>query len=176
MKTIRILPMLALLFVTFSLQAQNDAINKYFNKYLEDERFTVIYISSKMFHLFDQMDLNLKDEEVDALMKVVTDLQSLYILTADFNTKELLKEAEQTLNTKEYEVLMTVRNKDKESVNIYVKDSPDEKIIKELLLLIGGGDEFVLMSFIGNIHLDKISELANALEESESSDEENSDQ
>ncbi len=176
MKTIRILPMLALLFATFSLQAQNDAINKYFNKYLEDERFTVIYISSKMFHLFDQMDLNLKDEEVDALMKVVTDLQSLYILTADFNTKELLKEAEQTLNTKEYEVLMTVRNKDKESVNIYVKDSPDEKIIKELLLLIGGGDEFVLMSFIGNIHLDKISELANALEESESSDEENSDQ
>ncbi len=176
MKAIRLFPILALLFTSLSMQAQNDAINKYFNKYLEDERFTVIYISPKMFQLFDQMDLNLKDEEVDALMEAVSDLQSLYILTADFNTKELLEEAEKTLNTKEYEVLMTVRNKDKESVNIYVKDSPDEQIIKELLLLIGGGDEFVLMSFIGNIHLDKISHLANTLEESGGEEDDNGDQ
>ncbi len=166
MKAINILlTLLFLLPATAYLQAQNDAISKYFNKYVEDERFTVIYISPKMFQLFDQMDLNLKDEEVDALMNVVTDLRSLRILTTDINTKEFLSEAMNTINTKEYEVLMTIRNKDKETVHIYVKDSNNSQIINELLLLVGGGEEFVLMSFIGNIHLDKISQLANAMED-----------
>ncbi len=158
----------ALLFTTAGLHAQNDAISKYFNKYVEDERFTVVYISPKMFSLFDQMDLNLKDEEAQALMEVVSDLKSLRILVADENTKGFFKEAMNTINTKEYEVLLTVRNKNQENVNFYIKDNGDG-IIHELLLLIGGGDEFVLMSFVGNINLNKLSNLANAFEEEDDS-------
>ncbi len=156
--------LMALLSLAGSLSAQNDAISKYFNKYVEDERFTVVYISPKMFSLFDQMDLNLKDEEAQALMEVVSDLKSLRILVADENTKGFFKEAMNTINTKEYEVLLTVRNKNQENVNFYIKDNGDG-IIHELLLLIGGGDEFVLMSFMGDINLSKISNLANAFEE-----------
>ena len=37
-------------------------------------------------------------------------------------------------------------------------------IISELLLLVGGKDEFVMMSFVGNIDLDKISKLAKKLD------------
>ena len=37
-------------------------------------------------------------------------------------------------------------------------------MINELLLLVGGKDEFVMVSFIGNIDLNKISKLAKVLD------------
>jgi hypothetical protein len=55
---------------------------------------------------------------------------------------------------------MTVRDEGT-NVEFLVKDTGD--IINELLLLVGG-DEFVMMSFVGNIDLDKISKLANSLD------------
>jgi hypothetical protein len=150
----------------------NDAISKYFTKYLEDERFTVVYISPKMFSLFKKMDVNLDDDEAEAIMEVVDDLKSLRILVCEdeTNTDQLFKEATQNIDTDEYEVLMTVRNKTEEKVDFLIKDEGD--IINELLLLVGGGDTFVLMSFVGNINLDNIGKLADAFEDDEEDEEE----
>ncbi|MCB0643720.1 MAG: DUF4252 domain-containing protein [Phaeodactylibacter sp.] len=150
---------------TFAQDGVNDAISKYFTKYLDDERFTVVYISPKMFSLFKKMDVNLDDDEAEAIMEVVDDLKSLRILVCEDEsyTNTLFKEATSSIDTKEYEVLMTVRNKNEEKVDFLIKDEGDT--INELLLLVGGGDTFVLMSFVGNINLDKISKLAEAFED-----------
>ena len=43
-------------------------------------------------------------------------------------------------------------------------DSGDMEVINELLLLVGSEDEFVMVSFVGMISLDKISKLANVLD------------
>ena len=136
---------------------QADAIEKYFDKYMDDENFTVVYISPKMFQMIskiapDDMDQDTKD--------VIKDLKGLRILTTEYNTKAFYKEAKGLINTSEYEVLMTVRDEGT-NVEFLVKDTGD--IINELLLLVGG-DEFVMMSFVGNIDLDKISKLANSLD------------
>jgi len=47
-----------LLFLSFfgNVMGQADAISEYFDKYLEDERFTVVYISGKMFSMFSKLD------------------------------------------------------------------------------------------------------------------------
>ena len=150
-----------LLAASTTANAQIDAISKYFSKYVDDERFTVVYISPKMFQLIDKMDINLDDAEANAIKEVVKDLRGLRILVAEENGKEFYKEATQLINKKEYEVLMTVRNKGEESVDFLIKDNGSD-IIDELLMIVGGPDEFVLMSFVGQIDINKISEMAKA--------------
>jgi cellulose biosynthesis protein BcsQ len=154
---------LALFAAAAPAQAQADAISKYFAKYVDDERFTVVYISPKMFQMFDKMDLNLNDKEAEAIKEVVRDMRGLRILVAETDALQFYKEASATLNKKEYEVLMTVRTTDKENVDFLIKDTGD--IIDELLLIVGSADNFVLMSFVGQIDINKISKMAKAFEE-----------
>jgi len=135
------------------VQAQNDAISKYFDKYMDDESFTVVYISSKMFEMFAKIDPDV-DEEVK---EIIRDLKGLRILVRDEGGLKYYKEAIKKIDFNEYEELMTVRDEGT-NVKFVVKEEGDT--IKELLLIVGGADEFVLMSFMGKIDLAKISRLA----------------
>ena len=139
------------------VQAQNDAISKYFDKYMDDESFTVVYISSRMFEMFAKIDPDV-DEEVK---EVIRDLKGLRILVREDGGLKYYKEAIKKIDFNEYEELMTVRD-DGTNVKFVVREEGD--IIKELLLIVGGADEFVLMSFMGIIDLAKISKLAKDME------------
>ena len=149
--------------VSYSAFAQIDAIEKYFGQYMEDEDFTVVYVSPKMFNLISRLDLNEVNEDPEAkmIMETVKDIKGLRVLTTDINPMERYKEAMNNINTNEYEVLVSVRDKG-ENVRIWVKE--DQAVISELLLLVGALDEFVMLSFVGNIDLEKISRLANELD------------
>ncbi len=148
--------------------AQVNAIDKYFQQYVNDNNFTVVYISPKMFQMIDKLKIDgMDDDESKAIMDIAKDLRGLRILTTDVNAKQYYKEAKSKINTNEYEVLMTVRDKDGENVDFYVKETPGSNgdSFDEFFLLAGGDDDdFVLISFVGKITLDKISKLANGIE------------
>ena len=158
----------ALFFLGMSIQAsaQADAISKYFSKYMDDENFTVVYVSGKLFSMFDSATEGLKDKEVQAIKSVVSEMRGLRILTTDKNPGAFYKEALSIINKNEYEVLMEVREGKDQKVQFLVKESGD--VINELLLLVGEGPtadsagEFVLMSFIGKINLKELSKLEEA--------------
>ena len=153
------------MFLATAMTAQEDAISKYFSKYVDDERFTVVYVSGKMFELINKMELDLDDEEAEAVLAVVKDLKGLRILTTEEDGLKFYKEATSIIDTKGYEVLMTVREGKGENVQFLVKDSQNGEIIDELLLLVGGENEdFVLVSFIGKIDLNEVGKLAKAFE------------
>ncbi len=141
---------------------QADAISEYFDKYLEDERFTVVYVSGKMFSMISKLDSD--DEDYDDFKEVTEKLKGLRILISDEDAYELYREAKSKINTKsEYELLMTVRTKKGNRVEFVVKETGNK--IDELLLISGGkAHDFVLMSFVGDIDLDKISKLSDAIE------------
>lgn len=142
-----------------SAMAQDDAISRYFSKYAEDERFTTVYISPKMFSMVAKISTN--DPEWEKTRDVVKDLKGLRVLVADStNGIPLYREAMSKIPTNEYEELITVKDKG-ENVRIMVKESGD--VISELLLLVGGADQFVMLSFAGKIDLNKISSLAKSL-------------
>jgi len=149
--------------ISFNATAQTDAIDKYFEKYVDDERFTVVYISGKMFQMISKIapDELEDDPEAQAALEVAKDIKGLKILTSEEVGPELYKEAIGLIDTKEYETLMTVRDGG-ENVRFLVKDTGD--VINELLLLVGGEENFVLLSFVGNIDLNKISKLANQID------------
>ncbi|MGK0365438.1 MAG: hypothetical protein ACI85O_002504 [Saprospiraceae bacterium] len=149
--------------------AQNDAISTYFKKYVDDDRFSTVFISPKMFDLVQTMDIDmdLDDVEAAAIKDVVNNMKSIRILTSDTDGESLYKEAAGIISGgKGYETLMTVREKAGSNVQFMVKDGDKEGVIRELLLLVGGEDsEFVLMSFIGDINLKNIGKLAKAFED-----------
>ncbi|MBL7791620.1 MAG: DUF4252 domain-containing protein, partial [Saprospiraceae bacterium] len=51
MKRLQWILVIALLPVAASLQAQANAIEKYFSQYVEDDRFSVVYISSRLINM-----------------------------------------------------------------------------------------------------------------------------
>jgi len=158
--------LLALFCFSANVNAQQDAISKYFDDYIEDERFTVVYVSAKLFDMVTKFDVSgiedMDEPEVKMAMEVLKDLRGLRVLTTDINSMEVYKEARTKLNTDDYETLITVRDKG-ENVRFWIKNGEDD-VITELLLLVGSHEEFVLLSLIGNIDLDKISSLAKTMD------------
>lgn len=165
---------IAMLFITLNclsaaLFAQTNAIDKYFSQYVNDNNFTVVYISPKLFQMMDKLNIEGMDDAEDrAIMEIAKDLRGLRILTTDVTPLKYYKEAKSKINTNEYEILMTVRDKDGENVEFYVKEAAGSEgsVFEEFFLLAGGNDDdFVLISFVGKIDLNKITKLAKTIEE-----------
>lgn len=142
-----------------------NAIDEYFQTFVDDDRFTVVYISGKLFQMLGSLDKETvrmkEDEDTEALIEIAQDMQGLRILTSEEDVDKLYTAAKAKINTSIYEPLMTVRSKDGDNMELLVRE--DQGKIRELLML-SGGDEFVLMSFVGNLDIDKISKLAREME------------
>lgn len=154
---------IAVLLLSISAHAQNDAISTYFDQYLDDENFTVVFVSGKMFSMISKVDIDeLKDEEAQIIMDVAKDIKGLRVLVTEENPKEYYKEARKLINVNDgYEVLLTVRDKG-DNVNFWIKEQ--NNVIEELFLLVGSEDEFVMVSFLGKLDLNKIAQLAEKIE------------
>lgn len=153
--------LVSLLLISFlslsSLSAQLDAIQQFFEDYRNNEAFTQINISPKMFEMFSNMDTDIDmDEDTKEMIKSLTGLK---ILTTESNPRKYYNEFISKVETSSYEELMTIRDGNSD-VKFLVKDSDGGNIVNELLLLVGGDEDFVLMSFAGKIHLDKVGKLA----------------
>ena len=144
----------------FQASAQ-DAIEKFFSKYEDDDDFTQVVVTQRMFGLF--ADLDLDDAEDRELAEAIGGLKSLKILTKDETSegKSLFKEANKLVDKGQYEVLMTITGSD-ENLTFYIKER--NKLIEELLLIMGGDDEFFIMDLVGEIDLKQVSRLANAMD------------
>lgn len=133
-----------------------DAISKFFSKYQTDETFSQVTVSSKMFGLFTNMEADTpEDKEVlDAISK----LKGLRILAKQDarNARTLYKEAFGLIPMKEYEELLSVRDKDKD-MKFMIKENSGK--ISELLMVMGGNEEFMVMSLFGEIDLKQISRI-----------------
>lgn len=145
-----------MLMLSISGFSQVDAIAKYFSKYQEDTDFTVVYISPKMFEMISK----LAEEEIEPeVQAIIRDLKGLRVLTTEKNPMRYYNEVTETLNLKSYEELMTIRDGNS-NVRFLIKSK--NELVEELLLLVGSEEEFVMISFVGKIDLEKISRLSNS--------------
>ncbi len=137
--------------------AQGDAIAKFFTKYQDDETFTQVKVSQKMFGLFTNMDVD-KPEDKE-ILDAISKIKGLRVL-AKHETRDsraLYKEAMAMIPTNDYEELMSVRDKDKD-MKFFIKELSAGKI-GELVMVMGGNDEFMVLSLFGEIDLKKISHI-----------------
>lgn len=144
-----------ILMVTLTAANAQDVITKFFTKYQNDESFTNVNISSKMFGLFTQMEAE-KPEDKEVL-EAISKLKGLKILAKENarNSRELYKEA-LGLIPKNFEELMSVRNEDKD-MKFMIEENGGK--ITEMLMVVGGNEEFMIMSIFGEIDLKQISRI-----------------
>jgi len=138
-----------------------DAISKFFSKYQSDESFNQVTVSSKMFALFTNMEAETaEDKEV---LEAISKLKGLRILAKDDarNARALYKEAFTLIPVKEYEELMSVRNQDKD-MKFLIKESGGK--ISELLMIMGGNEQFMVMSLFGEIDLKQVSRIGKKMD------------
>ena len=142
-----------------------DAISNYFSEYMDDERFTVVYVSGKMMEFFDDGDLEISDLDEDktaALLETVRELRGLRVLSTDETPLVFYEDARRRIDTRAYELLFRLRTKEGNKVEAFVQ--PKSAPARELLLLVGAEKNFTLVSFVGNIDLERLGELRQALE------------
>lgn len=147
---------IALMMIAVNGVFAQDAISKFFSKYQDDESFTQVTVSSKMFSLFTNMEVETKEDK--EVLDAISKLKGLRILGKEntSDARKLYKEAYAQIPTKEFEELMTVRDKDQD-FKFLIKESGGK--ISELLMIMGGADDFMLMSLYGEIDLKQVSRL-----------------
>jgi len=152
----KIIALLLMATVSMGVYAQGEAINKFFAKYATDESFTTATISSKMFSLITNMEAETPEDK--ELIEAISKLKGLKVLGKE-NTSDaraLYKEAFALVNGKDYEELMSVRDKDKD-MKFFIRESSGK--VSELLMVMGGTDDFMLLSLYGEIDLKQISRI-----------------
>ncbi len=143
--------------LSIGLMAQGKVINKYFDKLENDENFTKVSVSQKMFSMFTELEAGSDAEQ--EFMQAVSKLKGLKVIMADSvaNSAEMYKEAVADVNKSGYEELMSVKDADENMLfSIIEKDG----IISELLMVAGGKKSFVMLSLWGEIDLKNISKIA----------------
>ena len=149
------------LLITFNGAFAQDAISKFFSKYQNDETFTQVNVSSKMFSLFTNMDAETpEDKEV---LEAISKLKGLRILHKEntSDARSLYKEAFALIPVKEFEELMSNRDKDND-MKFYIKETGGK--ISELVMIMGGTDDFMVMSLFGEIDLKQVSRIGRKMD------------
>lgn len=147
--------------MSVAAMAQGDAITKFFSKYQNDESFSQVTVSSKMFNLFTNMEVESKEDQ--EVLDAISKLKGLRILAKE-NTRDsraLYKEAMAMIPVKEYEELMTVRDKDKD-MKFFIKEAGGK--ISELVMVAGGNEEFMVLSLFGEIDLKQVSKMGKKMD------------
>jgi len=157
-----------LVLVLGGLQAQESAIEKFYSKYVEDERFSRVYISPKMMQMAGGfLDSNSVegDEEAEQLLSLIAKVKGIRILSGEqVNGLHMFDEAIGLLNRSQsiyleskYEELMDIKDKSS-SLKFMVREEAGR--IKELLMVSGTKEEFTLMSMLGDFTYSDLNLLA----------------
>lgn len=141
-------------------QAQNDAIAKFFAKYEGDQSFSNVNISGKMFSMMANLEGDSEDEK--AMIKAISKIKGLKVLSKEEarNSRELYKEAIALIPSGSFEELMSIRDKDKD-MKFFTKESGGK--ISELVMVMGGNDDFMVLTIFGDIDLKEISKIGKSV-------------
>ena len=156
-----------LLLLALGMSAQANAIDNYLQNYVEDQHFTVVYISPRVFQMIDNIggkELNMDDKEAQAFVEMAADMRGLRILSTDVTPRRYFDEALAKIDTKLYEPLITIRDREGGRTEFMLRENNQGKL-EELLFLSYGDEEFTMMSFVGNLDLEKVMKLADEMED-----------
>lgn len=145
---------------SMAASAQNDAIAKFFSKYQSDESFSQVTISGKMFSMMANLEGETDEEK--AMINSISKIKGLKILSKNEarNSRELYKEAISMIPANSFEELMSIRDKDKD-MKFFTKE--DGGKISELVMVMGGNEEFMVLTLFGEIDLKEISKIGKSV-------------
>ncbi len=145
---------------SWSALAQDDAIQSFFGKYMEDDRFSRVYISPKMMQMAGGFLKSNADGDAEAkkLGALISKVKGIRILSSDeIDGLTLYKEAMSTLNRNQYEELMDVQDKGT-SLKFMVRE--EGGLVRELMMITGESKSFTMLSMLGAFTYEDLNMLA----------------
>jgi len=148
---------LSMFLLSLIMMGQGTVITKYFNKYADNEVFTKVSVSQKMFSLFTNLEAGSAAEK--EFLQAASKLKGLKVIMADSipNSETLYKQAVTDVNKAGYEELMSVKDA---RGNMLFSITESNGIISELIMVVGGKKQFIMVSLYGEIDLKNISKIA----------------
>jgi hypothetical protein len=139
------------------LYSQEDAVVKYFAKYIQDDQFEHAYISNRMFNAVLKSNTNEINPKARDLMK---DIKGMRMLGSKTDGKKYFDEFSKLIESKGFETVLNIK-KPGERVNMYIKneDKPDG----ELIMVIQTENQCKLTSFNGKVNLDNMAIISRSL-------------
>ncbi len=155
------LQFIVVVLLTVTLAKGQSPADKIFEKYAGREGYTTVFISKYMFDLFSNIELN--DPEAKEMSEVISKLTGIRILATEQPDESInfYKEMKKEISSGIYKELMTIKEQDQD-VQFLVNES--EGKVTELLLIVSGQGENVLISIQGDINMKNIAKLANIMD------------
>jgi ribonuclease BN (tRNA processing enzyme) len=145
--------------------AQDSPSDKLFEKYNGEEGFTTVHITSELFALFADMDI--EGEDMEDMKEMMDQLKHIRILMYELDKEnpergrlEDFKKEIKQFDLDGFSELMTVKEKGEE-VKFMARKKGDR--IGELLLIINEEDEAGFISIFGDIDLNTVSKLSKTM-------------
>lgn len=135
-------------FTTF-VQAQDNFIETHMKAYVNDEDFTSINLSlSNLLSLEMVEEIRKELGEVDKQFgKIIENLSKMTLLTTEKQPQKHYNEAMALIKKGKYVPLITVKEGKNSGMSILIREG--KKGVQEVLMLGGGEEDFVLISFSG---------------------------
>lgn len=135
-------------FTTF-VQAQDNFIETHMKAYTNDANFTSINLSlSNVISVEMLKDIRKELGEADEKFgKLIKNLSQMTLLTTEKQTQKYYNEAMAWIKKGKYVPLISVKEGKNSGMSILIRE--DKKGVKEVLMLAGGAEDFVLISFSG---------------------------
>ncbi|MDH5366960.1 MAG: DUF4252 domain-containing protein [Cyclobacteriaceae bacterium] len=147
--------------LSFGVNAQSDIVTAFFNKYADNEDFTEISVSSRMFGLFTDMEV--ENEEDQEVLDAISKLTGLKMLVKDNapDGMDLYKELMTKIPKDGFDELMSLRENGK-LMKFMIKEKNGK--INELVLVSGGDSDFFVIRLLGEIDLKQVSKLSKKMD------------
>ena len=161
MKKLTISSLVSLLMLICStLIAQSSGIDRYYEEYKQDDHFTTITVSSKMFSLFVNFEID--DPAEKGIVNTISKLKGLKMLIGKEleNAKYTYKDVVAKPNV-DMEELLAVKESDKE-FRFFITES--EGKITELLMVGYEELQVLMISIVGDINLKEIAALSKKMD------------
>ena len=155
----KVLILIAIAIIPLFSGAQ-DFVEDLIHKYQDTEGFTTVSIQGEMFEILAALG----DDEKD-LQNLKGMIRKIQIISMEDSyqgkTVNFFDELKPHISSGKYVELMTVREKDN-NVVFYVHYNK-EKVIKEMLLIVGGKTDNAVINLKGNIKLDQLADLSSSV-------------
>ena len=148
---------IGIMFLSVAMMAQGTVISNYFDQLEDNEDYTKVSVSQKMFSMFTELEAG-SDAEKEFL-EAVSKLKGLKVIMADSipDAAKMYKKAIADVDKAGYEELMSVKDAEE---NLKFSIIEKNGVIEELIMVAGGNKRFVMLSLYGEIDLNNISKIA----------------
>ena len=148
-----ILIAIAMLAIPMSGFCQHESIEKFYNKYIEDEKVTDINLNGWVLSLASLIADEKTGEEV---LNKITQLRIMIAEEKNIVSNGDLKKLMKDVRKNSFEDLITVRDGN-DRINFMIRE--EGNTITNVLVIVNGDDEFILLSLEGALNLEDLKKL-----------------